>query len=153
MKKFGKFLLIALCTTSVCYAEASPVGTWQTIDDATGKPKAIVKIEEKDNVLAGKIVKIFPQPGESADKLCAECQGDKHNQPIVGMSIISGLKADKENKQWGKGEILDPANGKTYNCNARLTENGTKLNVRGYIGMPLLGRSQTWVRVDEKTVA
>ena len=151
--KLIKLCLLAVLPALTAYSLASyansPVGVWQTIDDVSGKPKAIVEIQQgADNSFMGKILKVFPQPGKSRHELCAECKGDKHNQPIVGMSIISGLKAVKQN-QWGKGEILDPANGKTYSCHVRMTDSGDKLNVRGYIGMPLLGRTQTWVRVKE----
>lgn len=124
----------------------SPVGYWKTIDDMTGKPKSIVQIWRKDQMLLAKVIKIFPGNHSHQNQICIACQGDKHNQPIVGMVILSGLKPT--NDQWANGNILDPENGKTYKCVARLTENGKKLNVRGYIGLPLFGRSQTWERVD-----
>ena|SRR3990167_5029404 len=150
IKKLGLLAIlpvIAAYGVSTYAGADSPVGVWQTIDDVSGKPKAIVEIKKtSDNTLVGKIVKVFPQPGKEQKEVCVECKGERHNQPIVGMSIVSGLKAVEKN-QWGKGEILDPANGKTYNCAMRLTDKGEKLTVRGYIGMPLLGRSQTWVRI------
>ncbi len=128
---------------------SSPAGYWKTIDDISGKPKSIVHIwEDKNHSLVGQVVKIYPSPGKDEHELCVACKGESHDKPIVGLVIMSGLTA-KEN-QWGSGEILDPQNGKTYNCSARLAENGSKLNVRGYIGLPLLGRSQTWERVDSQ---
>ncbi len=127
--------------------KASPIGYWKTIDDRTGKPKSIVQVwKNQDQVLMGKVIKIFPDIASHQTKLCAACKGDQHNQPIVGMVIISGLKST--DAQWGSGRILDPENGKSYKCTVRLTENGKKLNVHGYIGFPLFGRSQTWERVD-----
>ncbi len=124
----------------------SPVGYWKTIDDITGKPKSIVQVwRNPDSILMAKVVKIFPETTLQT-KLCTACSGNQHNQPIVGMVIISGLRYAEN--QWAHGQILDPENGKTYKCSARLTENGKKLNVHGYLGLPLFGRSQTWERVD-----
>lgn len=61
------------------------------------------------------------------------------------MSILWELKPDGE-QVWSNGSILDPANGKTYRSKVRLLNGGDKLEVRGYIGIEALGRSQTWVR-------
>lgn len=126
---------------------SSPVGYWKTIDDVTGKPKSIIQVwKTPDQVLMGKVIKIYPTTGNQA-KNCIACSGDKHDQPIVGMVILSGLKSGKD--QWSQGQILDPENGKTYHCSARLSENGKKLNVHGYFGfLPVFGRLQTWERVD-----
>jgi uncharacterized protein (DUF2147 family) len=125
----------------------SPVGYWKTIDDVSGKPKSIVQIwQTDDKALMGKVIKIFPKVGNDQHKLCANCKGDLHNQPIVGLVILKGLKQQKTN--WDDGKILDPENGKTYSCAVKVGDNGKKLNVHGYIGIPLLGRSQTWERVD-----
>ncbi len=126
----------------------SPVGYWKTIDDVTGKPKSIVQIwKTENNILMGRVIKVFAKnTTETVPILCAVCKGDKHNQPIVGMVILSGLQPKKH--QWINGQITDPDNGKTYSCAMRTLEQGKKLNVRGYIGLPLLGRSQVWERVD-----
>lgn len=125
----------------------SPIGYWKTIDDVSGKPKSIIQIWQDDNKnLLGKVVKIFPKEGEDQTKLCSACSGEKHNQPIVGMVILTGLQAQKN--KWDSGKILDPENGKSYSCSVKVNDNGKKLNVHGYIGIPLLGRSQTWERVD-----
>jgi uncharacterized protein (DUF2147 family) len=125
----------------------SPIGYWKTIDDVTGKPKSIVQIwATEENILMGKIVKVFSKNEDVKKTLCTKCKGERHNQPIVGMVVVSGLKAKEKN--WTSGEILDPENGKTYNCAVRSLEKGKKLQVRGYFGLPMLGRSQTWERVD-----
>jgi|SRR6185295_16430720 len=144
--------LISFFNSSFAYSADipadSPVGYWKTIDDITGKPKSIIQIwKTKDNVLMGKVVKIFSKDGsDTQNKLCSSCRGDKHNQPIVGMVILTGLTVKEH--QWDNGRIINPENGKTYRCAIRAVENGEKLNVRGYMGLPLLGRSQIWERVD-----
>ena len=149
--KRHKQLFLSIATflftnTIIIAAPLSPVGYWKTIDDVTGKPKSIIKIWETQNhLLMGQVTQIFPSPGKDQTERCIACQGDQHDQPIVGMVILSGLK--QANHQWAEGKILDPHNGKTYSCSAKLADNGKKLDVRGYIGLPLLGRSQTWERM------
>lgn len=122
----------------------SPVGTWQTIDDQTGKPKALVQIEQDGNgELSGKVIKGLAA-NEQRERRCTACTDARKDQPIVGMTIINSMKKDGD--AWDHGQILDPENGKTYKCKMRLEDGGNKLVVRGYIGVSLLGRSQTWTR-------
>ena len=85
----------------------SPLGHWQTIDDVTGKPKAVIEITETANkTLSGKVVKIFPRPGYDQNEVCTACEGDKHNQRIVGMVIMQNLKQSEDNKEtWAEGEF------------------------------------------------
>lgn len=157
MKTFSQFLFVCFTTLLMSSVYAfnlaslhSPVGYWQTIDDVSGKPKSILQIWETPNkVLSARILKIYPRPGYDQNELCTACQGEKQNQRIVGMVIMNGLQQSRENpSEWANGEILDPKNGKTYHCKLELKEYGQKLSVRGYIGLPLFGRSQTWVRVS-----
>ena len=137
-------LLTAMLFTSAAWAQNSPVGLWKTIDDETGKPKALVRVTEENGALQGKIEKLFRGPNEDQNPKCTECTDSRKNQPIIGMTIVSGLK--KDGNEYTGGEILDPAKGKTYKSKASLKDNGSKLEVRGYIGAPMFGRSQTWVR-------
>jgi len=123
---------------------ASPAGVWKTIDDETGKPKSLVRITDENGVLTGKIEKLFRPADQDQNPKCTACEGARKDQPIIGMTILSGLK--KDGNEYTGGEILDPAKGKTYKSKATLKDNGGKLEVRGYIGAPMFGRSQTWVR-------
>jgi uncharacterized protein (DUF2147 family) len=143
-------ILILLPLSGFCAPGNSPVGYWKTIDDVTNQPKSILEITEaKDHSLTGRIVKIYPRPGYDENEVCTECKGERHNQRIVGMVIMEHVKQSVSNQhQWVNGQILDPVNGKTYNCNFTLMDDGKQAVVRGYIGMPLFGRSQTWFRVD-----
>ncbi|MCC8391161.1 DUF2147 domain-containing protein [Paraburkholderia sp. MMS20-SJTR3] len=123
---------------------ASPVGTWQTIDDHTGQPKALVQIIQDGNgELSGKVIKGL-NPNDRPDRRCTECTDARKDQPILGMTIIDSMKKDGD--AWDHGQILDPENGKLYKCKMHLEDGGNKLVVRGYIGVALLGRSQTWIR-------
>lgn len=100
--------------------------------------------------MQGTVVKIFPRPGYDQSELCVACKGSLHNQRIMGMAVLNNLTPDPENPgRWNGGEILDPHNGKTYRCTVQISDHNQKMKVRGYIGMPLFGRSQTWERVQD----
>lgn len=125
------------------YAQTA-LGTWKTIDDKTGKEKSYVKIyETKSGKLQGDVVKILT-PGRE-DAKCTDCKGDRKNKPIAGMTIMWGM--EKDGNEWTNGRILDPNSGKEYSCKMKLKDNNT-LEVRGFMGISLLGRTQTWYRVE-----
>jgi uncharacterized protein (DUF2147 family) len=120
----------------------SPVGLWKTIDDATKQPKALIRISDQGGALVGRIEKILvPNAG---DAVCDQCTDQRKDKPIQGMTILSGLK--KDGQEWTGGEILDPNNGKVYKAKVKLADAGRKLDVRGFVGIALVGRTQTWVR-------
>jgi len=146
-----KFLTLAVTAAALSSASAwaqdgSPVGLWKTIDDETGKPKSLVRISEANGELRGKIEKLFRNAGEDPNPKCDKCEDARKDQPIVGMTILTGMK--KDGSEYNGGQILDPANGKVYKSKMAVTEGGKKLDVRGYIGVPMLGRTQTWVRAE-----
>ncbi|MFC0398944.1 DUF2147 domain-containing protein [Paraburkholderia rhizosphaerae] len=137
-----------LISATLAYAQGdnSPVGTWQTIDDHTHQPKALVQITQDENgTLSGKVIKSL-NPNEPPGRRCTECTDARKDQPILGMTIINDMKKDGD--VWAGGQILDPENGKVYKCKMHTEDGGQKLIVRGYIGVSLLGRSQTWIRHD-----
>jgi uncharacterized protein (DUF2147 family) len=120
----------------------SVLGKWKTIDDETGKAKSIVEIYDRSGVIYGKIIDIIDV--EKKKSVCTACTGEEKNKPIMGLVIIKGLK--KDGKEYNSGKILDPVTGKQYKCFIAL-EGNDRLNVRGYIGVSLFGRTQTWNRV------
>lgn len=126
--------------------EVSPVGLWKNIDDVTGKPKALIRITESKGELNGQIEKLYLPSNLDQNPRCDKCEGDRKDQPVLGMVFMSGLK--KKGNEYTDGQILDPDNGKVYKSKMTLVEGGRKLNVRGYIGVPMFGRSQIWVRQE-----
>lgn len=126
--------------------QASPVGLWKNIDDVSGKPKALIRITESNGELKGKIEKLFKNPNEDQNPKCDKCEGAQKDQPILGMTILSGMKRDGD--EYNGGNILNPEEGKVYRSKLSLAEGGKILNVRGYIGIPMLGRSQVWLRQE-----
>ncbi|MAZ38584.1 MAG: hypothetical protein CMF49_00515 [Legionellales bacterium] len=138
-------LIVYLFTLSIYAANLSPQGSWLTIDDVTKKPRSIVKITENNGHLYGNITKVYYRKGEGPNDVCEKCSGARKNQKFLGMNILWGMK--KTGKySWSGGKILDPENGKTYKCIVTLSQDGQQLNVRGYIGISLLGRTQMWIR-------
>lgn len=146
MKKtiFIVFLFLNFFMLSAYATITTPVGYWKTIDDVTGKPRSILQIwETSEHTLQGKLVKIFPDPGHSIYERCVACDGANHNKPFLGLMIMWGFKFN--HGQWIDGRILDPRSGKIYHCKLK-TMGKEKLLVHGYIGIPLFGRTQTWLR-------
>lgn len=132
-------------------ANDSPVGTWKTIDDATQQPKSIVEITEQNGQLQAKVVELLNRSAEDiardgTDPVCKKCDGERKDQPIVGMTIMWDVSKNKE--VWDGGRILDPKSGKVYKVKLSLIDGGQKLDVHGYVGFSLLGRSQVWQRQD-----
>jgi uncharacterized protein (DUF2147 family) len=147
MKTLLSASLIAFAAAAPAWADdASPVGLWKNIDDVTGKPKALIRITENKGEVRGQIEKLFLAAGENPNPRCDKCQGANKDQPVLGMVFMSGLR--KNGDDYSGGEILDPDSGKVYRSKLTLVDGGKKINVRGYVGVPMFGRSQTWVRQD-----
>ncbi len=121
----------------------SPLGRWRTISDVTGKANGAVEIADNNGELVGHLI-AGRNPATFDTEVCSKCPGDRHNQPMKGLLIISGVRRNGD----GGGNILDPDTGKIYRVKLRVVEGGKKLQVRGYLGFSLLGRTQTWIRME-----
>lgn len=135
-------LVLGMCAASG--AEPSPAGLWKTFDDKTHQPRGTIRIYEENGSLSGKIESSFT-PAERTE-LCDKCSGDRKNEPIIGLVIMRGMK--KHGDEYDGGNILDPETGSIYKCRLTVSPDGDKLFLRGYIGMSLFGRTQTWTRVS-----
>ncbi len=135
----------ALHGAAVYAADASsPIGLWKTFDDKTGSARAIVRVYAENGKLFGRIERSFTPGAEM--RVCELCTDERKNQPIIGLLIIRNMNpADGE---YSGGDILDPDNGSVYRCKFHVDDSGTHLVVRGFIGISLLGRTQTWQRQD-----
>ena len=134
--------IIAISLITLLPAQADIFGVWKAIDDKDGLPSSHLEIYKVGDKAHAKVVKLYDQP---EDILCEPCKGDKYNQPVLGMEILWGMKGS--GGKWSGGRIMDPENGKDYKCKITLKDDGS-LDVRGYIGIPALGRTQTWYRVE-----
>ena len=145
--RFNKFILGTLFSVLSCSSMAKDIsGIWKNIDDKTGSSKAVLEIRKESNgTFTGKIIKVTPRPGYTPKEICIDCPAPYTNKPILGMDVLKGLKQASEEDFVG-GKILDPLTGKVYSMKAKLSPNGNRLSLRGYIGVSALGRSQTWIR-------
>ena len=131
---------------AIAHAQAPPAGLWKTIDDETKKEKSLIRITEAGGVFSGKLERLL-DPATPADAVCEKCSDERKDKPLVGMTLIKGVKQNDGDKAlWDGGEILDPNNGKTYKVRLTPIEAGKRLEVRGFIG-PFY-RNQIWIRVE-----
>jgi uncharacterized protein (DUF2147 family) len=137
--------LVAFAGTAL--AQATPVGLWKTIDDDGKTEKSLVRITETGGVFSGKIEKVM-DPAK-ANSVCEKCSDERKGQPVVGLTIIRNIKQNADDKGlWDGGDILDPNKGEIYKARLKPIDGGKKMEMRGYIGAPLFGRTQTWIRVE-----
>lgn len=147
MKKIKAVAALVLIAAgmSAAWAQMSPVGTWRSMDEKENTPKAQVRVTEADGVITGKVEALL-RKGADPNALCTACKDELKDKPVVGMTLISGVKKVEGKEVWEGGRILDPENGKTYAVRLTPVEDGKKLEVRGSIGP--FGRTQTWIRVN-----
>lgn len=125
----------------------SPVGRWHTIDDKDGKPRGIIDITQHNGTLEGRIAGTL-RPNEPSQATCERCPDERRGKKMLGLVILTGLKQQGQGASaiWTGGKILDPDSGKIYDVKLELAAGGRTLNVRGYLGIALLGRTQRWQR-------
>lgn len=136
-----KAILSAFSMLLFLNADAQVTGRWKYVDEQDGQPKSIIEVYEYNNRYYGKIVELMPT---SKRTHCEKCFGDLKGKPLIGMNILYDLKITTNGGKDGK--ILDPGTGKIYNCSIELADKN-KLKVRGYLGVPTVGKSQYWSRV------
>lgn len=133
-------LLIAFSSDFLSAQNTGVLGQWINRDDKDGQQKSVLEIYMKDGMLFGKIIELLPA---ATTRVCNSCPGDKAGKSLIQMDILWNMKPD--GKEWSGGQIVDPKNGKVYSCIIGL-DSPERLNVRGYIGFSLLGRTQIWER-------
>jgi uncharacterized protein (DUF2147 family) len=131
--------------------EPSAVGLWEQVDEKSGQPESWFKITERNGSYQGNIVKIFFKPGEDENWVCDKCEGDEKGKPVLGLALIKGMQ--RTGLAYENGTIMDPRDGAVYRALMNLSPDGQKLEVRGYLGISLFGRSQTWVRLPDNALA
>jgi uncharacterized protein (DUF2147 family) len=144
-----RLCLAAMLTGNALVAAAaadvsSPVGVWRIVDE-TGDPKALITITEHDGEIVGALTKSLGRP-DGLERRCTECTDWRKDKKLQGLQIIRGLHKDPDSDEYVGGKILDPDSGSEYGCKMRVVAGGKKLEVRGYFGISLLGRTQTWIR-------
>jgi uncharacterized protein (DUF2147 family) len=140
----NSFVAACMLAAPLGAQSTSPEGRWKTIDDKTGAAKGIIVITSVNGELEGRVERVFSPPSPSPNPLCEECTGELKKKPIIGMRVLWGFKLDG-NKFTG-GRVLDPESGKIYKGTIAVADGGRKLDLRGYVGIPMFGRTQTWQR-------
>ena len=142
MKTLIAATLLSLAGTA--WAQATPAGLWKTIDDESTQAKSLVRISDAGGVFSGKVEKIL-DPAKQDGK-CEKCTDARKDKPVLGMTIVEGVKKNPDEAYFDGGTILDPNNGKSYKVRMTPKDGGKSLEVRGFIG-PFY-RNQTWQRVE-----
>lgn len=139
--------LSCVLAVSLCHA-ADITGVWRTVDDKTGFSKALIEIKKQPNgTYAGTIIKVIPRPGYTPKEFCQHCPAPYTNKPILGLTLLTGLRKDPDNSnQYLSGQLIDPLSGKIYRGKGLIKADGKLLNMRAYLGVSALGRTQTWIR-------
>lgn len=148
MSKFKQmFLKCVILVLIAQWAVAEPFGYWLTRDEKDHQPRGLVHLYKIKGVMQGKLKKIFPREGDTG--FCRKCPAPFKDKPTKNLVFVWGMQRQSEG-YWDSGSILDPKSGKIYSCSMVEKENGSILSVRGYLGISLLGRSQTWERLTSK---
>ena len=128
-------------------AQSTPVGLWKTISDKDGSVTSEVRVVDSAGVLSGRIERTF-RTDVKVDAKCDLCKDDRKDQPIIGLEIIRGLGKAPGKDVWEGGTVVDPDNGTIYKLKMTPIDGGKKLEVRGFVGFSLFGRTQTWIRAQ-----
>jgi uncharacterized protein (DUF2147 family) len=145
-------LLLNAAAWAAPAGEPSAVGLWEQVDEKTREAESWFSITEKDGIYTGKIVKMFPKPGEPPPEAwrCTKCEGAEQNAPVLGLALIKGMK--RNGLGYESGTIMDPRDGTVYRALMNLSPDGKKLEVRGYLGIAIAGRSQYWNRLPDNAM-
>ena len=138
--------LLLFVLTNAFAVKNSAVGYWLTWNHQTKQPSSVIKIWGDKGLYFGKVYKIVADKKANIISRCSKCEGKQYNKPILGLTIIRDMRLD--DGVYRDGFILDPLEGKEYHAKMEVTDDNKFLRLRGYVGIPLFGRTETWSRAS-----
>jgi uncharacterized protein (DUF2147 family) len=150
LMKVAAVVAVTADTVPVRATEPTAAGLWEQVDENSGKAESWFKISERGGVYEGNVVKIFSKPGEDENWVCNKCEGAEKGAPVLGLTLIKAMQ--RNGLSYEHGTIMDPRDGSVYRALMKLSPDGQKLEVRGYLGISLFGRSQTWNRLPDNAL-